>query len=295
MARPLLGPASVFFLVVLLSYMIADLVVLHQRPSLLPDQAPPVVIVPQNNQSIAARGDHSAITTSNIFNFDQKIPPAIGAEAKPEPVDDSVPVPTSIGGLVLVGTLVHSNPEKSVASVKTPTGGEIVGAFKVGQRMDGVGEVLSIERGKMIFRNQMTRRREFIELPQDSRLSIGLSSGAPKGARQEGEVTVISETERTIKREDLNRLTSNLPDLLQQARVVPVPERSCFSVQWVMPGSIYERLGIRQGDCIRSVNGQPIENPNKAMQMYNELKNANNISLGVDRGGRDETLNFSVQ
>lgn len=158
--------------------------------------------------------------------------------------------------------------------------------------MEGAGEVLAIERGRVVFRNSMNRRKEYFELPQDGKLSIGYSN-QKQAARVEGEVQVISETERTLKRDDVNRLTSNLPDLLQQARAVK--DGDCYRVLDMMPGSIYERLGIRRGDCIRTVNGEAIDSPQKAMELYNALKNSSNISLGVERNGRPETLSFSIQ
>lgn len=294
MARPQLGSAYIWLLLAFIGYIIADLLILNLRPSLLPSQAPPERAVQQQTFAHQGREYYNVITSKNIFNLDGVIPPPIGGQQQPDQIDDAPPVPTTIAGIQLIGTLVHTNPNKSVASVKTPAGGETVGAYRVGDTMDGVGEVLAVERGRVIFRNSSNRRKEYVELPQEGRINLGLASNntAPVG-RQEGEVTVISDTERSIKRSDLERLTSNLPELLQQARAVK--DGDCFRMVDIMPGSIYERLGIRRGDCISSVNGEAVDSPQKALEIYNQLKNSSNISLGVDRNGRKENLNFSVQ
>lgn len=290
-----LGSVYIYALLALVGYMVADLAILAYRDALLPTALPPPRQPSQSVARVQSRDRYNNITSKNFFNYDGKIPPPIGGtgESTGEPADDAPPVLTSIGGLTLIGTLVHSNPERSVASVKTPSGGDAVGAFRVGDMMDGAGEVLAIERGKVVFRNSMNRRKEYFDLPQDGKINLGLSAGGKAAARVEGEVQVISETERTLKRDDVNRLTSNLPDLLQQARAVK--DGDCYRVLDMMPGSIYERLGIRRGDCIRSVNGEAIDSPQKAMELYNALKSSNQISLGVERNGRPETLNFSIQ
>ena len=279
----------------IVGYMLADLVILNSRAGLLPRQAPPMREALQQVSSTQSRGSYGTITSKNMFNMDGKIPPALNADPKNTTTEDDggPPVPTQISGLVLIGTLVHTIPERSVASVKTPNGGEMVGAYRKGDTMDGAGEVLSIERGKLIFRNAANRRREYVELPQDGKINLGIASGQKPTARVEGEVSVISDTERTLKRDDVNRLTQNLPDLLQQARAVK--DGDCFRMIDIMPGSIYERLGIRRGDCIRTVNGEAVDSPQKAMELYNALKNSSNISLGIDRNGRPENLNFSIQ
>lgn len=295
MARQPLGPVYIFALLALVGYLLADLAILSYRDQLIPRKAPAPRLAQQSQATVSPRDSYNSITSKNMFNLDGKIPPALNADGKGnEPVtDDAPPVLTSIGGLNLIGTLVHSNPERSVASVKTPGGGEVVSAYRVGDNMEGAGEVLAIERGRVVFRNSMNRRKEYFELPQDSRVNLGLAQTGKPVSRVEGEVQVINETERTLKRDDVNRLTSNLPDLLQQARAVK--DGDCFRVLDMMPGSIYERLGIRRGDCIRSVNGEPVDSPQKAMELYNALKSSDNISLGVERNGRPETLNFSIQ
>jgi general secretion pathway protein C len=291
MSRPQLGSAYIYLLLAFIAYMLADLLILNMRASLLPNQAPPERPAAQQTLVQHQREYYNGITGRNMFNMDGVIPPPIGGTQQ-QNTDDSLPVPTTISGIQLIGTLVHTNPAKSVASVKTPSSGELVGAFRVGDLMDGVGEVLAVERGRVVFRNMNNRRKEFFELPQDNRINLQTAATVPTG-RQEGEVTVISDTERSIKRADLERLTSNLPELLQQARAVK--DGDCFRMVDIMPGSVYERLGIRRGDCIHSVNGEAVDSPQKALEIYNQLKNSNNISLGVDRNGRKEDLKFSVQ
>ncbi|MES2855004.1 MAG: hypothetical protein V4692_04025, partial [Bdellovibrionota bacterium] len=100
-------------------------------------------------------------------------------------------------------------------------------------------------------------------------------------------------------RDDINRLTNNLPELLQQARAVPRMgpngQIECFSLADIAQGSIYEQLGLKRGDCIESVNGEKIDSPGKAMEMYNALRSgSNSINIGVERGGQKQEMNYSI-
>src|SRR6266568_7319746 len=47
------------------------------------------------------------------------------------------------------------------------------------------------------------------------------------------------------------------PEFLNQALIVPNPDGG-FLVRQVQAGSLYEKLGLRPGDVIKNVNGQPL-------------------------------------
>lgn len=295
--RPLVQTLSVILLLAFLGYIIADLGMLFVRGSLYPVQPPPGRRIVQNN-SMPNQTNYGIITSRNIFNADQKIPPKVGAvEGEGSKTQDGPPVSSSLP-IQLVGTIVHVDPKRSVASLSLKGGKSDQVSVRVdGTIPDGLAVVTLIERSKITFRNSASGRLEYIEMKDASKISFAAGSAKPI---QQGEVTKLSDTEFQLKRDDINKLTSNLPDLLQQARAVPRmgPNGNveCFSLADIAPGSIYERLGLKRGDCIKSVNGEKIDSPAKAMEMYNALRgNANSIGLGVERDGRDNNFNYNIQ
>jgi general secretion pathway protein C len=209
---------------------------------------------------------------------------------------DAPPVPSQLP-LVLVGTIVHVNPNRSVATINLRNKNDQM-AFMVGAVIpDNLATITKIERAKVIFRNNASQRLEYIDMKDDSKIQFGRTAPI---AKQVGVVLQKGDNEFELKRDDVNKLTNNLPELLQQARAVPRMgpngQIECFSLADIAPGSLYEHLSLRRGDCIKSVNGEKIDSPAKAMELYNALRaNANSISLGIDRGGRDETLNYNIQ
>ena len=68
-----------------------------------------------------------------------------------------------------------------------------------------------------------------------------------------------------------------------------------FRILNLAPGSIYDKLGLKRNDVIKGVNGEPVDSPAKAVQLYNDLKTSSSISITIDRNGRPETLNYSIQ
>ena len=56
-----------------------------------------------------------------------------------------------------------------------------------------------------------------------------------------------------------------------------------------------ESIGIRSGDVIKSINGKPIDSPNKALDLFEQLKNSSNINLDIERRGQPKQLNYDIK
>jgi general secretion pathway protein C len=100
----------------------------------------------------------------------------------------------------------------------------------------------------------------------------------------------------TVERSTLTQQMQK-PEFLNQALMVPNAGGG-FLVREIQPGSIYEKLGVRAGDVIRSVNGQPINNMEEVMKLYQQLGGINrvgNLSIEITRGGRTEALQYNIE
>jgi general secretion pathway protein C len=99
-----------------------------------------------------------------------------------------------------------------------------------------------------------------------------------------------------VSRETLTRQMQR-PEFLSQALMVP-NSGGGFLVREIQPGSIYEKLGVRAGDVIRSINGQPINNMEEVMKVYQQLggiQQASNITVEVTRAGHSELLQYNLE
>jgi general secretion pathway protein C len=284
---------SVTALLAFIGFLIADFTLLSLRGGMWPQASPPGqpplrMMLPMGGSNVAIVRDR------NIFNADGKIAPALGEqqgqqqqEADPEPVPTSLP-------LTLLGTIVHANPARSIASIGVKSKNEQIALKKDDIIPDNLATMISVERNKIVFRNSATRRREYLELKDEAKINFGTTKPV-----QHGEVTIRDDFTREIKRTDVDKLTNNLPELLQQARAVPRMGPGgtieCFNLAEIATGSIYEKLGLKRNDCIKSVNGEKIDSPAKAMELYNALRSsADTINLGIERNSKDESFQFSI-
>ena len=92
--------------------------------------------------------------------------------------------------------------------------------------------------------------------------------------------------------------------LLQTARAIPYKdpitgEPIGFKVIRLLPGSLFEELGIQRGDVIKNVNGEPVNSINKALEVFANIKssvnNLNNVNLIVERNGSEKKFNYNVE
>lgn len=296
-SRPPLEKWYSYFLFIFIGYCIADLGILTFRDRMLPNSAPPSHPKPPPPESFENSGAYSTITARNIFASSGIIPDALvdkeGAKNKEREAD---PVPSQLP-LTLIGTLVHSNPAKSIAAIDIK-GKNQVTSYSAGKEIQGMAEILKVERQKVVFRNLNINRLEYIEMKKEGNKvafgSTAKTTSVGKEVRKTGDNTF------TINRADLLKYTNDLSSILMQARAVPNREPGTgaingFRVLDMQPGSIYEQLGIQRMDVIKTVDGTPVDSPAKAMELYNTLKNSPKVSLQVERNGKTETMTYNIQ
>lgn len=103
---------------------------------------------------------------------------------------------------------------------------------------------------------------------------------------------------RSINRGQMQTQLRDFSKLLSQARVTPHftnKKADGFTITEIVKGSLYEEIGLRNGDVIRKVNGESVVSAEQAMRMYRELQSATNIDVEIDRGGSIQQVSYSIQ
>jgi len=67
-----------------------------------------------------------------------------------------------------------------------------------------------------------------------------------------------------------------------------------FKVNFVKRGSDIEKLGLRKGDILKAINGEPL-NLGSAMNFFNNINSLDNLTLTVERNGKSEDLEYEIQ
>ena len=108
----------------------------------------------------------------------------------------------------------------------------------------------------------------------------------------------ISDTSFQLERQMLNRKLKNLASLGQQARVVPNYHRGKydgFRLIGMRNNSLFRDIGFENGDIVKVINGGRIDSPNKALALYEALKNKSRLTVQLERGGILKTMRYIVR
>ncbi len=289
-----------YLLFLFIGYCIADVLILNYRDLMLPSQPPPARPRASSHDNLPNRGTYSSVISRNIFSSDGVIPDPIAAAGQNgRPVEDAAPVPSSLP-LALKGTIVHSDPKKSIANIEVRSKNQTL-AYGVGRDIEGLAVLQKVERSRAIIRNSNNSRLEYLEMKLEGGKIAFTGAKAATGPATPGKTDVaqVAPNKFEIKRSDLQKYLADTASILQQASMVPrrnaAGEIECYKFIGIQPGSVYTQLGFQVGDCLKAVNGEKIDSPAKAMEMYNTLKNAPNIKILTERDGREQENDYTVK
>lgn len=279
----------IYVLMVFLGMLTSDVITTSVRDMMLPTKAPQAT----NTQTfrppeMPMRTEYTVITQRNVFNSDGVIPePLKGQDATPE----DLPAELSKLPLGLIGTIVHVDPAKCIASIELK-GRNKIDHFAIDDEIEGMAKITKVERRKVFIRNLTNNRNEYIEIKEESKVTFGTKTVTTTGGpiQQNG-------NEFTVDGTFVQKKLQDLPDLLQTASgqfSFTNGRIDGYRILDVEPDSLFTQFGIRPGDLIKSVNGQPLDSPAKAMELFNDLKNSPQIKMSINRGGRDEDVTFNI-
>ena len=116
-----------------------------------------------------------------------------------------------------------------------------------------------------------------------------------KGGDDDFDIRNVGPNQYVVKRADLNKATGNLGALASQARIVPSAKDNGFKIFSIAKDSLYSKIGIQNGDVLKSINGIELSSPDKALEAYSRLQNSSKLSLDIVRKGQNETLEYTIE
>jgi general secretion pathway protein C len=120
----------------------------------------------------------------------------------------------------------------------------------------------------------------------------GARDPAPDAVRR------ASDGEYVLDRRDLRRRLANLDHVATEIRAIPNFKDGAptgYRVFGIKSGSLYERLGLRNGDVVRRVNTVALTDPTRAFAILQELPRERRVTLEISRGAGARTLTYNVR
>jgi general secretion pathway protein C len=209
---------------------------------------------------------------------------AFGNGSKELETEDLEPTALKIA---LLGT-VSGNRENAAAVIQEKAK-RTQSLYKEGDTIQDA-TIIKILRGKVILR--VGNENQILTMEEQS-------TSSPKGPRTSRSMRRSAlpppPTTITLDRSMVTKSLENMNELISQVRVRPHykdGQADGLMLSQVRPNSFFSKMGLRNGDIIQGVDGEPITSPDDIMDLYEELKEGSSVSLEIGRRGQKKTMTY---
>ena len=273
-----------------IAFAISDLLLIESYNFLIPEKELAPLIVKHRDKK-RPLDSYKIVWENNIFHTGP-----IPSELKPNS-KDAKPALSSLP-FTLKGTIIHANPSRSVATVQAGSNDKTF-SYQIGDIIENQAEIKKIERAKIVFFNQNNSRLEYIIIPEEKvKLNISYKTDRKKTKiLQSGNLVQRLGNNFRVKRSDVMDHLNRLPEVLNQARVVPHTqggELKGWRFASIDKGSVFENLGFEKGDIIKEVAGEAVATPEQALELFDRLKSEGGFKILVEKDGKDVEYSYGV-
>ena len=252
---------------------------------------PPALSVQDQRGGMFSRKSKAAyevIYGRNLFNSNGLIP---GEDSDTTFTPTGPAVPTTLP-INLLGTLILEDETRSLGTLEDK-GDARVYAVRMNDELPDKLRILQVEARRVTFLNLRNNRKEYVELPDDTPPGLQASIAPRPTLGGKAGVQQVSASHFRLGRSEIESQLKDWNKIITQARAVPYKENGVqigWKVYQIVPGSIYEKLGITNNDVIIEADGEAVNDPGRIFQMINDLKTANNLELKIKRNGKVQSL-----
>jgi general secretion pathway protein C len=219
--------------------------------------------------------------------------------------------------LQLRGTLAEADPRSGMAVIADPTSGER--AYRVGDALPGGATLDGVYPDRVILLHEGVQ--ETLGLPYDqpgapqaplpttpntarnTAPGAAQSASAPTAAQMPVATPVFVAPQMAQGAVDFSRIQQQLgvsdpSDLMRQINAQPVMENGRMAGVRLTGGpnaALIAQLGLQPTDVVTSINNVPLDSMGRATQVVDSLKNANRVTVTVNRDGKPVTLSVNIK
>lgn len=195
--------------------------------------------------------------------------------------------------LKLIGTVVISG--RSLALLE---GNNELKLYHLGDKVPGDGIVEKIIRKQVQIRN---RDQSLTTLRLQEKASLSTPATSPKAGPERGAVGEVRNVGKNRWLISRNMGESMRDNFVAQMRLVQMQPRTQadkingFVIQRIDPQSVLGQLGIQIGDVVIEVNNTKLDSPEKGLQIVQQLREARQITLSVERNNQPMSFLYEIQ
>ncbi len=219
--------------------------------------------------------DYSSILERGLFG-DGKVP-----SSGPVAESSSYRLIGTIEGEIFAGAVIEDSSGQAF--------------YRINQKLPDGSHIVKVRRDRITVQRADGSTTE-IQVVDDTKI-VNIPKPAVRGASASG-VRKLAEGKWMVDQREVTANTENINQLLTQARALPYMEQGKtvgFRISEITPGSLYEKIGLQNGDVIQKINSQDVDDPAKFFQMYQSLKEERNITIDLIRSGQRQSLSYEIR
>jgi general secretion pathway protein C len=192
--------------------------------------------------------------------------------------------PLSSANLVLAGTIATENPKKGIAIISDGGPSKV---FSVGENVNGAS-LFSVYLDHVIL--DRGGNLETLLLPR-------LLNSGPRTAPRH---IAAADTRTAQAVQNIKHLVEQNPSILDQVmRTVPSYDNVAKKLRGfrAYPGrnrALFSELGLKPGDLVTAINGQPLDDAQHSQEVINTLQTSAFATVTVERGGNRQDISLNL-
>jgi type II secretion system protein C len=192
--------------------------------------------------------------------------------------------------VVLYATIVADPESFSSALIGEERSENFPSGYGIGDEVLGK-QVYKIEQKKVVF--NVGGALECLTVAGEETARVVKKDAGAEGVSSDGE------NKFTVDESLLQEVLSNPEALATQIRAVPHKGADGnvdgYRLSGIRKGSVFEKLGVKNGDIIHSVNGKDLTSVSNAMDAYGSLGSEKSFNFEVTRRNERQTMQYDVR
>ena len=185
--------------------------------------------------------------------------------------------------LVLVGTIANTNPELGYAIIgDSPSSAKV---YAVGKTITGGTKLHSVYPDRAII--DRGGKLEALLLPKQYRGGLTAGAGMQTGGGQAD--PLLGERLRQLAQSNPGAVT----EILRPQPVFANGQQRGYRVYPGRNRAMFNKLGLLPGDMVTSINGTPLDDPARGMEILQTMNSAANVNMTVERNGESIQVNIN--
>ncbi len=227
---------------------------------------------------------YASIPARDIFN-----------STKPEPEKPPEPAKPTELKLKLWGVAVHSDGSSSCVIEDLTTHKQDF--YRINDKVAGTATVKAVEWDRVIL--DRDGRDEILDLATAQGAPAKPVTAAAPAAAPSGNphIQLVGDNQYNIDRSEVDSALDNMNQLFTQIRAVPHFEggkSTGFRLFAIRQNSLFDNIGLRNGDIIQSINGTELNDPTRALALVQELRNARQLTVSILRNKEALNLQYNI-